>query len=392
MRGEYGPDGLRPWSLLARSALARGLAVHAYFNNTMGGDAVRDAARFEELVGSRSGSSSDAHRRTLQNALMISGLIGGSQVADPILPLSSARAGLLAQLGHGKVRLALDVRAARHDARGRVVERLQSGGEADLVHRPLGLDEAVGDLVDLAGDELGILTVDRHLGDRPDLVLQPFDLGLDQLAVLACLLEVRQPAATGFQVVLERLEDALPGGRAGHRVGGHAADPFFQFGDLTPDLLLVGPLEELAEHVLGVEQPQVDPEQPVQAGELEVLERQRLVAPGQLFRGPHLLGDLPQRGAPLTQGLEAAELPRRQRLDDPPKCLGGEHRVLRAVFLGVDRVDVSLELGVRPDHADVRGLAGQDQGYVDVGVARQQGEAGRPRGRPGDSSDSGTPS
>ena len=53
--GEYGPDGLRPWSLLARSALARGLAVHAYFNNTMGGDAVRDAARFEEMVGSRSG-------------------------------------------------------------------------------------------------------------------------------------------------------------------------------------------------------------------------------------------------------------------------------------------------------------------------------------------------
>ena len=51
--GEYGPDGLRPWSLLARSALARGLPVHAYFNNTMGGDAVRDAVRFEEMLGSR---------------------------------------------------------------------------------------------------------------------------------------------------------------------------------------------------------------------------------------------------------------------------------------------------------------------------------------------------
>ena len=79
-----------------------------------------------------------------------------------------------------------------------------------------------------------------------------------------------------------------------HRVGGHAADPLFQPADLVPDLLLVGTLEESAEHVLGVEQPEVDPEQPVQAGELEVLERQGLIASGQLFRGPHLLGNLPE--------------------------------------------------------------------------------------------------
>ena len=52
--GEYGHDGLLPWSVLARSAQARSLPVHAYFNNTMGGDAVRDAVRFEEMLGSRS--------------------------------------------------------------------------------------------------------------------------------------------------------------------------------------------------------------------------------------------------------------------------------------------------------------------------------------------------
>jgi uncharacterized protein YecE (DUF72 family) len=48
--GEYGLERLEPWARLARSALDRGLTVHAYFNNTMAGDAVRDAARFEEMI------------------------------------------------------------------------------------------------------------------------------------------------------------------------------------------------------------------------------------------------------------------------------------------------------------------------------------------------------
>jgi uncharacterized protein YecE (DUF72 family) len=50
--GEYGRDRLTPWARLARSALARGLTVHAYFNNTMAGDAIRDARTFESMLNS----------------------------------------------------------------------------------------------------------------------------------------------------------------------------------------------------------------------------------------------------------------------------------------------------------------------------------------------------
>jgi uncharacterized protein YecE (DUF72 family) len=50
--GKYGPERLEPWARLATSALDRGLVVHAYFNNTMAGDAVRDATRFAEMLGS----------------------------------------------------------------------------------------------------------------------------------------------------------------------------------------------------------------------------------------------------------------------------------------------------------------------------------------------------
>ena len=49
------PTGSGPGRARRGSALARGLAVHAYFNNTMGGDAVRDAARLEEMLGSPAG-------------------------------------------------------------------------------------------------------------------------------------------------------------------------------------------------------------------------------------------------------------------------------------------------------------------------------------------------
>jgi uncharacterized protein YecE (DUF72 family) len=48
--GEYGTKGLAPWASLARAALNRRIAVHAYFNNSQGGAAACDALRFRELV------------------------------------------------------------------------------------------------------------------------------------------------------------------------------------------------------------------------------------------------------------------------------------------------------------------------------------------------------
>ncbi len=48
--GEYGQQLLEPWAILARSALERKIPVHAYFNNTQAGAAVRDALRLCETL------------------------------------------------------------------------------------------------------------------------------------------------------------------------------------------------------------------------------------------------------------------------------------------------------------------------------------------------------
>jgi uncharacterized protein YecE (DUF72 family) len=48
--GEYGRRLLEPWAALARSALERKIPVHAYFNNTQAGAAVRDAVRLAEML------------------------------------------------------------------------------------------------------------------------------------------------------------------------------------------------------------------------------------------------------------------------------------------------------------------------------------------------------
>jgi uncharacterized protein YecE (DUF72 family) len=48
--GEYGSVRLEPWAALAESAIERGLPVHAYFNNTMAGAAVEDAARLGAMI------------------------------------------------------------------------------------------------------------------------------------------------------------------------------------------------------------------------------------------------------------------------------------------------------------------------------------------------------
>ncbi len=54
--GEYGQERLEPWAHLARSGAARQIPVHAYFNNTQAGAAVRDALKLGEMLG-REGST-----------------------------------------------------------------------------------------------------------------------------------------------------------------------------------------------------------------------------------------------------------------------------------------------------------------------------------------------
>lgn len=48
--GRYGAAGLAPWASLARAAMARGIPVHAYFNNTQACAAVADALELGKLL------------------------------------------------------------------------------------------------------------------------------------------------------------------------------------------------------------------------------------------------------------------------------------------------------------------------------------------------------
>ena len=64
------------------------------------------------------------------------------------------------------------------NGRDRQVERLGAAGKPEIVDGLLGADQTLSNLFDLAGDRGGIAAIDRQLGDRLDLRLQVFDLGL----------------------------------------------------------------------------------------------------------------------------------------------------------------------------------------------------------------------
>ena len=89
--------------------------------------------------------------------------------------------------------------------------------------------------------------------------------------VFAGLLQVGEPRLAGLEVGLQRLADPGSVGRFGLLF--QPADPVLEAMDLGLDLLAAGALEEPLEHVLGVEHAQVDPEQAVEIGELELIER-----------------------------------------------------------------------------------------------------------------------
>ena len=98
-------------------------------------------------------------------------------------------------------------------------------------------------------------------------------------------------------------------------------------------------MEESLEHVLGIERAQVDPEQAVEIGELELIERAHRVGAVGLAQ---LLGDLAHRQAAVSQCLESAKLRGGKRAQQPLDGLGVGLCAGGLVFLGVD---VSAEIG-----------------------------------------------
>ena len=73
----------------------------------------------------------------------------------------------------------------------------QTGGELQVIHCLLGIDHALGDLIDLAGNKIRLLPIDPQFGDRSDLVFQTVDFQRHQFVIRLGLLVIRQPFCAG---------------------------------------------------------------------------------------------------------------------------------------------------------------------------------------------------
>ena len=120
-----------------------------------------------------------------------------SLVANFIFALAVRRQRLRSDLG-----IVLGRPRERENGRDCQIKRLGGCTEPEVVDRLLGTQQALGDLLDLAGDRRGIAAVDRQLGDRLDLRLQVFDLGLQQFVVFPRFRQVGKSRSAGLEVRL----------------------------------------------------------------------------------------------------------------------------------------------------------------------------------------------
>ena len=128
---------------------------------------------------------------------------------------------------------------------------------------------------------------------------------------------------------------------------------------------------------LGVQEPQIDPEQAVQPGDLEFLQGQVV---GGRAGALQFHGQVPQLGALGAERLVAGPRgPRGERAHDVLEHLLALLRPLGPDGLGLLRVDVGAEFRMGPQEAQVADLAGQQHGQDDVGKAADHGQrrAGR---------------
>ena len=202
------------------------------------------------------------------------------------------------------------------------------------------------------------------------------------LVVLAGLLQVGQAAAAGLQIVCQGLADPLAArARLG---GGQPGEPLLEALDLRLNLVVAGLLEEPRQGVWRVQQPQVDPQQAVEAGHLQLFQRLRRVAqPGLL----QVHGDLAQFEALAAQRLEALQQIGGQASEDvPQRLLGGAGVFGPARPWPAWASTYFWNFGCAAQQAEVGDLAGQHQRQEHVGLAAEQREARRCPGRPAGSS------
>ncbi len=129
---------------------------------------------------------------------------------------------------------------------------------------------------------------------------------------------------------------------------------------------------------LRIEQPQVNPEQPVEPRKLHVFQGPS----GLLLAGVfHRQGDLAQLLAAGPQSLEPFERLARKRPGDLQQGPLDGGQSLGPGRLGALGVDIPLELGVRPHEAQVGGLDRQHERQRHVCLPTQQGKTGRAKKR-----------
>src|SRR5438034_1775876 len=78
-----------------------------------------------------------------------------------------------------------------------------------LADRLFRLPHAVGGRIHLAAEEIGVLTVDGHLGQRLNLAFDAIELDGNELGVLPRAPEVVEPQLAACNAVLQRSDDAV---------------------------------------------------------------------------------------------------------------------------------------------------------------------------------------
>ena len=262
--------------------------------------------------------------------------------------------------------------------RRRLLELVGQAGEVlQLADRLLGLPHAFGGRVHLAAEEIRILPVDRHLGERLDLALDAIELDRHELGVLLRAPVVVEPQLAHRDAVLQRLDDAIVARRPGRR-----REVLPQLGE---------PRRDLAARSSSAGSDRAPSSRAAGAGTATAADRARacgsprraaLIAGGAAHAG----GDAAHLEAARVQPLEArARLGRqpREHRDERLRRAAPAPRPRRAACRAA--CDLRVDRRAEPRHRDEAGqvghLAGRDERQQDAARAASARRRRRRRGR-----------
>ncbi len=256
--------------------------------------------------------------------------------------------------------------------RRRLLELIGEAGQVlQLADRLLGLPHALGGRVDLAAEEIGILPVDRHLGERLDLAFDPIELDRRRTRrsssrARSCRAAARPsrccPAATG------RCARRRRSARPSRLLRSSARRVVISCSFIV--------CRNRSSAVFESEQPQEQPEQPIEARRPDLLGAAARDRPRRRARRPRSPRISRQRACSRSNRVRAsagrpAEHRRRATAAAPPAAPAPPVALPAGVDLGVDR-------RAEPRHRDEPGEVGQLAG-ADQRQQRRRAAASAPR-------------